>query len=235
MKRNNRRSRRGGFFIVFFGSRLIVSNDDKAEAVHAVCPRCNNDAEIVGKRYRHWFTLFFLPIFPISASHPFSQCSHCGAQFPVPPDQLRSRLARSEQEQSQEAIGLYNSLRASPANSITLNQLMLLYASMKEYGQAISAGADFPQALHNSEQCMTALGRVYLAADDFENALRWFEAAIARNPQLGEAQYYKALSHLMRTPSEPEKAIACARAARIAGYPNAEALLKEAEGKARGE
>ena len=54
-------------------------------------------------------------------------------------DELRSRVSSNEQQQSQEAIGLYNSLRASPANSITLNQLMTMYASMKEFDQAIGA------------------------------------------------------------------------------------------------
>ena len=77
------------------------------------------------------------------------------------------------------------------------------------------------------------LGRVYLARNDGEAALKWFDAAITRNPQLGEAQYYKALAHLTRTPAEPEKAVTHARAARSAGYPNADALLKEAESKAR--
>ena len=234
MQRTHRRRSRGGF-ILLFGTKTIVSPDTSVPLVRTLCPRCNKEAEIIAKRYRHWFTLFLLPVFPISAAHAFSECSSCRAQFPVTPDQLRSRLAASEQQQSQEAIGLYNSLRASPANSITLNQLMLLYASLKEFDQAIGAAADFPQALHNSEQCMTTLGRVYLARNDPEGALKWFDAAIGRNMHLGEAQYYKALTHLLRTPPEPQKAVASARAARNAGYPNAEALLMEAEGKLRGE
>ncbi|MDB5302378.1 MAG: hypothetical protein JWO87_4041 [Phycisphaerales bacterium] len=234
MNRAPRRIRRTGF-IILFGSRTIVSNDPSVAAVRTNCPRCGQEADLVGKRYRHWFTLFFIPVFPISGSTRFTQCSRCGAQFPVTPEQLSSRLAQSESQQSQEAIGLYNSLRASPANSVTLNQLMTMYASMKEYDQAISAAADFPQALHNSEQCMTTLGRVYMAKNDLGNALQWFDAATSRNAHLGEAQYYKAVAHLMRIPPEPDKAIAAARAARSAGYPNADALLRDAEAKARGE
>jgi len=230
----HRRNKRGGF-ILLFGSKTVVTRDAGAAPVHTVCPRCSRETDIVGKHYRTWFTIFFLPVFPISRARPFSECSGCGAQFPVTPDQLQSRLTQNEQAQSQEAIGLYNSLRASPANSITLNQLMMMYASMKEYDQAIGAAADFPQALHNSEQCMTTLARVYLARNDIDNAMQWFEAAIARNPQLGEAQYYKAVAHLMRTPPEPQKAVACARAARNAGYANADELLKDTESKARGE
>jgi tetratricopeptide (TPR) repeat protein len=234
VKRAHRRLGRRGF-ILLFGSRTIIRNDPSVAPVQTVCPRCGQQAQMVGKTYRHWFTIFFIPIIPMSKANSFTQCSRCAAQFPVTPDQLSSRLSQSETQQSQEAIGLYNSLRASPANSVTLNQLMTMYASMKEYDQAISAAADFPQALHNSEQCMTTLGRVYLAKNDLDNALQWFDAATNRNAHLGEAQYYKAVAHLMRTPPAADKAVAAARAARSAGYSNADALLRDAEAKARGE
>lgn len=225
--------KRGGF-ILLFGTRAVVSNDG-AEAVRTRCPRCGQEADLVARGYRHWFTLFFVPVFPVSRKVRFTQCSNCGAQFPVAPEELRSRLAASESQQNQEAIALYNSLRASPANSVTLNQLMQLYASLREYDQAISAAGQFPQALHNSEQCMTTLGRVYLAKNEPDEALKWFSAAVERNPMLGEAQYHKAVAHLKSAPPNYPAAVAAARAARSAGFPNADALLREAEAKARGQ
>jgi hypothetical protein len=117
--------RRPGF-ILLFGTRAIIS-EDGAEPVRTRCPRCGQEADLVARSYRHWFTLFFLPVFPVSRKGRFTQCSNCGGQFPVAPEELRSRLAASETQQNQEAIALYNSLRASPANSVTLNQLMQLY------------------------------------------------------------------------------------------------------------
>ncbi len=129
--------RRG--FILLFGTRDIVSNDADAPSVRSVCPQCRQNTEIVGKRHRQWFTVFFIPVFPISGSTPFSQCDGCGAQFSLPVAELGTRLADSEREQSQRAIALYNSLRNSPANSITLNELMTLYAGIDEFDQAISA------------------------------------------------------------------------------------------------
>jgi tetratricopeptide (TPR) repeat protein len=226
------RNRRPGFII--FGTRNIVSADD-APPVDAVCPACRQQARIYGRAYRTWFTLYFIPIFPMSGKTRFSECSACRAQFPVTVEQLRRGVASSEQRQNEQAIGLYNSLRASPANAITLNQLMLMYASMNDYRQAISAANDFPDALNASEQCMSTLGRVYLAADEREQAIKWFDAALARNPQLGEAHYYKGVAHLTTTPPNVQAAVAAARAARNAGFPNADALLREAESKARGE
>jgi transcription elongation factor Elf1 len=228
---NLRHNLRPGF-IILFGSRAITSND-AAAPVQTRCPRCGQQSNLQPKSYRNWFTLFFVPVFPISGKTPFCECSVCGAQFQVPAEELRQRLADSDRQQNQQAIALYNSLRASPANSVTLNELMTAYASMNDFDSAISAAGEFPQALHASEQCMTTLGRVYLARNQFNEALQWFDAAVARNPSLGEAQYYKAVAHLLTTPPDPQKAVAAARAARGAGFANAEALLREAEEKAR--
>jgi tetratricopeptide (TPR) repeat protein len=226
------RRRRPGF-ILFFGTRNIISAD-AAAAVEGPCPRCGQVSRIIGRSYRTWFTLFFLPVFPMSASRRFSECTLCHAQFPVPLEELRRGLAASEQQQNQQAISLYNSLRASPANAITLNQLMLMYAGMNEYAQAISAANDFPDALQASEQCMSTLGRVFLASERRAEAIRSFDAALARNPGLGEAHYYKAVAHLTDTPPDYSAAAASARQARNVGYPNADALVQEAESKARG-
>jgi tetratricopeptide (TPR) repeat protein len=219
-------------FIILFGTRSIQGSDP-VPAIRTVCPSCHQNADIVGRSYRQWFTLFFIPIFPISGSTRFSQCTACGAQFTIPADQLGRNVAQAQQEQSQRAIALYNSLRNSPANSITLNDLMSMYAGMGEFDQAISAAGQFPEALNSSEQCMTTLGRVYLAQDKHAEALRWFDAALARNEALGEAHFHKAIAHLTSTPPDYQKAIASARAARSNGFPNADALLKEAEAKAR--
>jgi tetratricopeptide (TPR) repeat protein len=227
------RRRRHGF-IILFGSRNVLGGDHAAP-LQTQCPRCGEDATIVGKSYRPWFTLFFVPVFPIGGRQRFSECSNCHFRFPVSVDDLRGHLANSQQQQQQKAIGLYNSLRQSPANSITLNELMQMYAGMNEFDQAISAARDFPDALRNSEQCMATLGRVLLAAGRGGEALPWFDAAIARNPQFGEAQYHKAVACLSAHPPRVDDAVAAARAARNAGYPRADQLLKEAEAKARGE
>ena len=224
--------RRG--FILLFGTRAMISDDRDARPVEAVCPRCNQRAQIVGKTYRNWFTVFFIPIFPISGAQRFSQCSNCGAQFPIEARQLGTQVAAAEREQSQRAIQLYNSLRNSPGNSITLNELMTLYASMNDFDPAISAARQFPQALENSEQAMVTLGRVFLAKNENTEAIRWFDQAIARNESLGEAHYYKGVAHVTAATPDYAQAAAAARAARSNGYPGADQLLREAESRLRG-
>ena len=108
------RSRHRGFFVLF-GTRRMISNDNSQQTVHTQCPRCGQEADLVPKHYRTWFTLFFIPVFPMSGATRFVQCSNCGAGFQVSSQQLATRVSENEQEQSQQAIGLYNSLRASPA------------------------------------------------------------------------------------------------------------------------
>ena len=41
--------RRPRGFILLFGTRTIVSNDADARPVSAICPRCQQRADIVGK------------------------------------------------------------------------------------------------------------------------------------------------------------------------------------------
>ncbi len=158
-----------------------------------------------------------------------TQCSQCGASFAMAPEEFVGAAARADAAQVQRAIAMYNSLRSSPANSITLNELMQLYGSIGEYSQAVSAAADFPQALNSSEQCMCTLGRIYISQNDFAAALQWLDHALARNPEMGEAQYFKAMALLRGTPGDPQKAVGCARAAKKSNFPGADELLKEAQ------
>ena len=76
---------------------------------------------------------------------------------------------------------------------MTLNNLLLLYLQIGELNQAVSAANEFPDALNASEQCMTTLGRVLMEQKQSEAAIKWFDAAISRNPMLGEASYCKAV------------------------------------------
>ena len=80
---------------------------------------------------------------------------------------------------------------------------------------------------------MSTLGRVYLELNRHQEAARWFDAAISRNPLFGEPSYYKALALMTMAPPDLRGAVAAARAARSASFPNADALLREAEERSR--
>ena len=150
----------------------------------AKCPRCGRVGTLAGKRVRPWFTLFFLPLFPMGAGRAITQCKGCGATFAASVRELGRAVERADGRQAQRAISLYNSLRASPANSVTLNELMGLHLSLGEPEQAVNAAADFVDALNASEQCMTTLGRAYGVAGKTDDAIHWFDAGPGPQPRL---------------------------------------------------
>ena len=68
-------------FIILFGTRSIQGTDP-VPPVRTVCPSCHQNADIVGRSYRQWFTLFFIPIFPISkVLGEQVKCDTCGTAF----------------------------------------------------------------------------------------------------------------------------------------------------------
>jgi tetratricopeptide (TPR) repeat protein len=52
------------------------------------------------------------------------------------------------------------------------------------------------------------LGTVYSSARRFEDAARWYTAALAKRPDDCDARSELALTYFMRTPSQPDKAVA---------------------------
>ena len=230
MKHHQNESRRSGF-IILFGSKNVKRTEGTAS--QAACPRCNQLGTIVGKTAQQWFTIFFIPIFPMGSRTHFTECTQCKAQFGLSINELTRRLAGAEQQSNQAAIQMYNSLRQSPANSITLNELMNYYAGMNEFDQAISAARDFPDALNSSEQCQCTLGRVYLAANQHAKALASLDAAIARNANYADAFYYKAITCMEMTPPDLTAAQSAARSARNNDHPRANDLLRAIEQKQR--
>ncbi len=212
------------------GSKGVVSADPAAAgSADAKCPRCGNVGTLAGKRVRPWFTLFFVPVFPIGSGRRFTQCGHCGASFAATAKQLAGAADRSDAKQVQRGITLYNSLRSSPGNSVTLNELMNLYLGLGEPAEAVGAAAAFPAALDASEQCMVTLGRAHLASGDPAEAVRWFDVALARNPESGEAHFQRATAYLAAVPPDVDRAVAAARAARRLDHPGAADLLRQAE------
>jgi hypothetical protein len=52
------------------------------------CPNCGNDTWLQLYRYRKWFTLFFIPVFPYSSTHSLS-CSVCSQGVELNGEQVR--------------------------------------------------------------------------------------------------------------------------------------------------
>ncbi len=64
---------------LIFGFRSRASNISEGEFF---CPHCGADRHYVLQRLRQWFTLFFLPIFPIGGSKGEQvKCQTCGTTY----------------------------------------------------------------------------------------------------------------------------------------------------------
>jgi tetratricopeptide (TPR) repeat protein len=221
-----RRQRRG--FIILFGTRSIISTRPEPP-VMTVCPACRQKASLVPMQARDWFTLFFIPVFPISGKKPFIQCQSCQAAFEGDVEALRRAEAAMDTQARQQSIALYNTLRSSPKDSALLNQLLETYAAMQDWPEALAAGRHFPEALMESAQCLTTYGKINMAAGNQPEALKYFGMALAKNPALAEAHFYSAISHLSNNPPNVQAAIAAARQAQINGHPEAGEVIKQAE------
>jgi hypothetical protein len=64
--------------IIIYGSRGVISDLSEGDFD---CPHCQNHADYKLKQLRRFFTLFFIPFFPISSGVRFVECDHCGSQF----------------------------------------------------------------------------------------------------------------------------------------------------------
>ena len=62
--------------------------------VQVTCPNCHRAAMTALGQSRRWFTLFFIPIFPIGANNTTAVCGLCGYRYQVDSQQAAALLAR---------------------------------------------------------------------------------------------------------------------------------------------
>jgi hypothetical protein len=64
---------------IFFGTRGITSTRQTGQFY---CPRCNRDrVPYAVKATRPWFTLYFIPLFPVGGAETYVECQRCGGTF----------------------------------------------------------------------------------------------------------------------------------------------------------
>jgi hypothetical protein len=99
--------------IIIYGSRGVYSELSSGDFS---CPHCRRGASYRLRQIRRYFTLFFLPIFPIGSGVRFVECDDCGSQFneevldyrqaPADDDEalLRAAMDQLKEGQSLEAV-----------------------------------------------------------------------------------------------------------------------------------
>ena len=153
-----KRRRRHRGFIVIFGWRVISTREHRP-AVQARCPSCNvEDARLIGRVRRPWFTLFFIPIVPISSqsqAQRISQCRECMKTFDMPIEQFarRAGAGAGRPQALSDTFPVYNELRDRPTDGKTMLKLLGMYAQLGEASEAEAAARHFPQAMAADPAC----------------------------------------------------------------------------------
>ncbi len=91
--------------IILFGTRTYLQ---QLAILTLVCGRCGNPSAHTLRKRVLKFTLFFIPLFPISTKYAM-QCTFCGAEQQVPKEQADGLLATVAQSggaaQPQPGVG----------------------------------------------------------------------------------------------------------------------------------
>ena len=64
--------------MIIWGSRSMTSTCQQGRFT---CPRCNGSSSFHEKRVRSWFTLYFIPVFPIGSPGYYVECQDCRGTF----------------------------------------------------------------------------------------------------------------------------------------------------------
>ena len=82
------------FFFIVLGTRPVIRRG--TEVLRRVCPNCGDWRNFQEVRWRNYFTLFFIPLFPLGPERHGYACADCGltmsveaAQAPAPAYETR--------------------------------------------------------------------------------------------------------------------------------------------------
>ena len=67
------------FFFIIFGTKGRITNSGRTDTLSNACPNCKSDLRL--KDLSQWFTLFFIPIFPMKKVDTFYQCESCDKSY----------------------------------------------------------------------------------------------------------------------------------------------------------
>jgi zinc-ribbon family len=79
--------------VIIFGTRTYLH---QLAILTLICGNCGNPSAHALRKRVMKFTLFFVPLFPVSTRYS-SQCTFCGVQHQVPKDQAEALLAQVSQ------------------------------------------------------------------------------------------------------------------------------------------
>jgi zinc-ribbon family len=71
---------------ILFGAKTVKTPVKNGLSLRKRCDRCHFLSDLREYRFRQFFTLFFIPVFPISRGESMLVCKRCEASFYIQPE-----------------------------------------------------------------------------------------------------------------------------------------------------
>jgi rubredoxin len=133
--------------LIIFGFRTRPSTVSEG---NFYCPRCGADRHYALQRFRKWFTLFFLPVFPIGkAVGEQVKCQTCGTAFR--PEVLHAPTSASLSDNLRDTMRVAAVAMLSAGNPEHLAARQAAVAAIASSGAAGYGDADLSEDLLNHD------------------------------------------------------------------------------------
>ena len=101
---------------ILFGAKTVKTPVKNGLSLRKRCDRCHFLSDLHEHSFRQFFTLFFIPIFPVSKGESMLVCKRCEASYYIQPeDRLASHL-----ESSFHSGGVANKSSAPDAEKLVI-------------------------------------------------------------------------------------------------------------------
>ena len=101
---------------IIFGAKTVKTPVKNGLNLRKYCDRCRLLSDLREHSFRQYFTLFFIPVFPISKGESSLVCNRCGASFYIQPEDHLG----SERESSFHSAGATERISAPDAEKMVI-------------------------------------------------------------------------------------------------------------------
>ena len=226
--------------LIVWGSRRQIKTTN-AEGARLLCPNCKVESKFVEKQVVTYFTLYFIPLFPMHRGEKFVECEYCHARLLTTLQGLQDMEVQRQQKEAEEAAAqqaeaerqgaeaeeLVRSWQERPEDRALACRMLDTLAGQSRYYRLQELEPEVRARFGSDPEVLLRLGHSAYALKRYEEAIRDYEQVLAENPYRGDARYYLAASYWAMQPANWDKALEHMRIARDMGYqPAVEALPK---------
>ncbi|MES4792066.1 MAG: hypothetical protein C4321_02945 [Chloroflexota bacterium] len=220
---------------ILFGSRRRLKITDP-EGVVAPCPNCGKEARFIEKKVRNWFTLYFLPIFPMDKGLRFVECSHCHEQYAMTLDDVREKLKEREvewsrvaeqQKEREEKLRARIEVSGDPQSYL---ELLGILAEQERFDDIVALGDRLRTQFPTNADLLMPLAFAYRKTGRYDEAIKLYREIVGLNPYLAPARYHLAWSLYYSTPPQREAAAEQMKIAADMGYADSREALQKIRG-----